>query len=155
MRKHEIIGSLAWGALGVPFCIGSISMGLGRLNDPGPGFFPFLMSGCLILFASIHFISLLKKGEKFNSAKSERFWPEREGFRRLCFTIVSLFLYIIAIHYLGFIMTTFLFMFFALRFVEPQKWVTVFFITSLTTGLSYAIFQLWLKTNLPEGFLGF
>ncbi len=68
---------------------------------------------------------------------------------------LSLFMFVVLVNTLGFIFTTFLFLFFLLRFIEPQEWSTVFIITIVSTGSSYLIFQLWLKADLPTGFLGF
>jgi len=155
MKKYDLISGLAWLAVGVLFCIGSIGLGLGDINEPGPGFFPFCMSVCLISFSSIHFIYSLKKPGALNFAIDKRFWPETDGMKRILFTIISLFIFVIALSYIGFVLTTMLFMVFVSRFIEPQKWFTVFLLTSLTTCLSYSIFQLWLKANLPVGFLGF
>ena len=156
MRKYDLISGLAWLTVGVVFCKGSVGMGLGELGEPGPGFFPFLMSVCLIFFSSIHFISsLLQKKGQLNFGESKRFWPESDGMKKILFTITSLFTFVFAMNYMGFVVITFLFMFVLLRFIESQKWRTVFLIACLTTVLSYAIFQLWLKADLPRGFLGF
>jgi len=141
--------------VGVLFLIGSIGLGLGSSSEPGPGFFPFVMSGLLISFSLINFIYSLKRVGKFNFATSERFWPESDGIKRILFTTVFLFGFVIGLNYLGFISTTLLFMFIILRSIEPQKWLTVFFLGSLTTVFSYLIFQVWLRSNLPVGFLGF
>jgi putative tricarboxylic transport membrane protein len=155
MKKQELISSLFWMAVGVIFLMGSIGLGLGSLGEPGPGFFPFVMAVCLVSFSSIHFIFSSIKSGKFNFAKGERFWPKSDGIKRILFTIIFLFGFVLTLNYLGFVLTTFLFMCIILRFVEPQKWLTVFFIGILTTVLSYSIFQLWLRSNLPVGFLGF
>lgn len=144
-----------WLAVGVLFCIGSIGLGLGSPTEPGPGFFPFSMSVCLISFSSFHIVSSLKKSGQFNFTGSRRFWPESDGIKRILFTTIFLFMFVIALNYLGFVFTTILFMVFILKFIDPQKWFTIIVITSLATGLSYAIFQLWLKANLPTGILGF
>jgi len=155
MKKYELISSLVWMALGVLFLIGSIGLGPGKSDEPGPGFFPFVMAACLISFSSIHFISSLIRGGQVNVATSKRFWPKGSGIKRILFTIIFLVGFVLALNCLGFILNTFLFMLIMLRLVERQKWLRVFLIGSLTTVLSYSIFQLWLRSNLPAGFLGF
>lgn len=155
MKKCELTSSLVWMSVGLFFCIGSIVLGLGRLHEPGPGFFPFIMSACLISFSLIHFMSSLSKVGQFSLAGGESFWPETDGIKRIVFTNVLLLMFVLALNYLGFVLTTLLFMFSLLKFVEPQKWFTIFYVTGLSTGLSYFIFQVWLKSNLPTGFLGF
>ena len=144
-----------WMAVGLFFFIGSVVLGLGSLGEPGPGFFPFIMSGSLLAFSLIHFLSSLAQHGRQGNLQNEKFWPERDGIRRIVLMNLSLFMFVILVNFLGFIFTTFLFLFFLLRFIEPQKWSTVFIITIVTAGSSYLIFQIWLKADLPAGFLGF
>lgn len=144
--------------VGLVFCVGSVGFGVGEMDEPGPAFFPFLMSICLISFSLIHFTSSLRKGIKgrqFSFVESERFWPESYGVKRIVLIIILLVMFVIAMNYLGFVIASFLFIFLLLRLIEPKNWLTVFIISGLSTGLSYAIFQLWLKADLPIGFLGF
>jgi hypothetical protein len=61
MKKYDLISSLAWIFVGLIFCKGAISFGLGDLGEPGPGFFPFWMSVSLITFSSVQFFSSLRK----------------------------------------------------------------------------------------------
>ena len=155
MKKYEATSSLVWMAVGLFFCIRSIVLGLGRLQEPGPGFFPFIMSACLISFSLIHLISSLAKAGPFGLPEGKSIWPERNGIIKIVSMNVLLFSFVIALNHLGFVLTAFLFMFFLLKFVEPQRWFTILYVTGLSTGLSYFIFQVWLKANLPAGFLGF
>jgi putative tricarboxylic transport membrane protein len=155
MKKHELVSSLVWMAVGLLFLTGSAGLGLGKLGEPGPGLFPFVMAACLVSFSSVHFISSLRKGVPSSLSTGERFWPQSDGLKRILLTIILLFGFVFTLNYLGFVLTAFLFMFIVLRFVEPQRWLTVLLIGSLTTALSYLVFKLWLRSNLPVGFLGF
>lgn len=155
MKKYDLMSSLTWMIIAALFCRGAIGLGLGDLHEPGPGFFPFLMSLFIILFSILILISSLKKGEESDPDLGKRFWPEREGQKKILLTVGSLFLYVFALEYLGFILCTFLLIFFQLKFVEPQKWATVLFGTGLTTFMTYTIFDLWLRVPMPVGLLGF
>lgn len=155
MKKYELIAGLGWMAAGVIFLIGSISLGFGSLNEPGPGFFPFLMAVFLTSFSSIDLIICLRKGKQLDLVMNKKFWPESYDAKKILFTIIFLFMFVVGLKYMGFIFTTIIFMVSLLKLIEPQKWFTVLIIGSLTTGLSYLIFQIWLKANLPVGFLGF
>lgn len=141
--------------MGGIFLSGAVKLGLGSVNEPGPGFFPFLMAVCLISFSSIDLISCAKKSRTLDVVEREEFWPGSRGAKKIVFVIISLFIFIIGLNHLGFVPIVFLFTFFHLRFIETQKWLTVFIMASLFTSLSYAIFQLLLKANLPKGLLGF
>ncbi len=155
MRKHEMTSSLVWMTVGVLFLAGAISLGLGSTSEPGAGFFPFVMAASLIVFSLIHFVSSFAKGRPFDSRADESLWPKSDGIKRILLTIVFLLGFIFALNYLGFVLTTLIFMLLSLKYVEPQRWRTVFVIGCLATVLSYSIFQLWLRSNLPIGFLGF
>jgi len=155
MIKFELTSSLVWMALGVLFVIGSIGLGPGKSDEPGPGFFPFVMAACLISFSSIHFVSSLIRGGQCSVAASKGFWPKSSGIKKILFTIILLVGFVLALNYVGFILNTFLFMLIMLRVVERQKWRRVLLIGSLTTVISYSVFQLWLRSNLPVGILGF
>lgn len=156
MRKYaDLITSLAWMVVAGLFCLGGIELGLGSYDEPGPGFFPFLMSIFLFSFSLILFISSLKKVKQLDRIVSSRFWPESDGIKRILFALGSIFMYVFMLNYLGFPLTTFFFMFFLLKFFHTYKWITVFLGAGLTAGLSYAIFELWLKAHLPVGPLGF
>jgi putative tricarboxylic transport membrane protein len=155
MKKDDFISSPIWMIVSILFGVRSIGLGLGSINDPGPGFFPFLMATLLFLFSLTLIISSLKKDEKFESKEMGRFWAGSEGIRNISFVIMALFIYVFALNYLGFVLVTFFFMIFVMRIIQPQKWLIVFLASGLTTVLSYAIFVLWLKIHMPVGILGF
>jgi putative tricarboxylic transport membrane protein len=155
LREHDIISSLIWIAVSGLFCWGAVDLGLGDLTEPGAGLFPFLISLLLILFSAGLFAVSLRKAGKFNLIEARKFWPDRHGFRRIGLTVLFLACYVLALNYLGFLLTTFLFIFVLMRFIEPQKWPTVILGSLLTAGGAYAIFEIWLRSNLPVGLLGF
>jgi putative tricarboxylic transport membrane protein len=155
MRKSELVSSFVWTVVGAVFLIGSVSLGLGRLGEPGPGLFPFFMAACLVCFSSAHFMVSLRKEMQTGLPSRGRVWPQRDGLKRILLTVVLLFGFVFTLNYLGFVLTTSLFMFVVLRCVEPQRWRTVLLVGILTTLLSYAVFQVWLRSSLPTGALGF
>ncbi len=157
MNKGELAGCVAWGMVGAAFCGGSLVIGLGSLKDPGPGLFPFLMALCLTFCSVAHFFSVVGKRSPVAPSVVEAGMPggKREGHLRVLLIVFALFAYVLALNFLGFIVTTLIFMIFTLRFIEPQKWTAVFVVSILTTGMSYVIFEVWLETNLPMGFWGY
>jgi hypothetical protein len=50
-------------------------------------------------------------------------------------------------------LSTFLFLGFLLRVVEPQRWPMVIGGSALVSFVSYGVFALWLKAELPKGLL--
>jgi putative tricarboxylic transport membrane protein len=155
MKKYELISSLGWMFAGLIFLIGSTSFGLGELSEPGPGFFPFLMSLCLVFFSLAHFVGSLRKHHLSHTPTGQRFWPEMKYLTRIVLIVFLVLMYILAMNFVGFVPTTFLFMFILLKCIEPRRLRSVFLISAVTTGFTYAVFELWLRVNLPRGFLGF
>jgi hypothetical protein len=58
------------------------------------------------------------------------------------------------LEWLGFLFTTFLFVWFLLKIVERRGWGFSVGVAALVAGASYAVFDLWLKAQLPAGLLG-
>jgi putative tricarboxylic transport membrane protein len=73
----------------------------------------------------------------------------RSSFIMVC---VSLFVYAIAVNWIGFALSTFLFVLFLLRLIESNNWwITILEASLITTG-NYLIFVVWLGLSLPKGF---
>jgi hypothetical protein len=67
----------------------------------------------------------------------------------------SLVIYTLLLNFIGFLLDTFLLIAFLLRVMEPMSWNKCMVGALGAAGASYVIFQLWLKAQLPTGFLGF
>ena len=148
-HKHrDLISSLVLIGVGIVFCAGSVKYGDVRSKIPSAGFFPFVGGMILILLSVIHLISSIKK--EINGEK-EKFFPQRYSWKRILFSLFTLFAYGVSLKFLGFFLVTFLFMLFSLRFIEPLKWKMVFTLSLLTSVFSYLLFEVWLKVPLPHG----
>jgi putative tricarboxylic transport membrane protein len=154
MKKYDLISSFVWIVVAGLFCNEAIDLGLGNFNEPGPGFFPFLISIFMICFSLLLIISCLKTVGKFEVTVSNTLWQESDSIKRILLVVILLFMYVFALNYVGFVLTTFVFMFLIL-FFEQQKWTKAFLGAGLTTSFCYALFQVLLKVQLPVGPLGF
>jgi putative tricarboxylic transport membrane protein len=150
MGKEEG-SSLVWLGLAVLICIGSLRLSLGSFQNPGPGFFPFI-AGLIqgVLAATAYF----QARRAASSAKETRqpLWTNPGGVKKVVLTTIALLVYAVGMDYLGFLISTFLFLVFLLRTIEPQRWVLVILESLLASGVSYFIFDIWLKAQLPRGF---
>jgi putative tricarboxylic transport membrane protein len=153
MRHRELIGGLFWTVVGVIFCVGGWKYGIFRGSIPGAGFFPFMASLVLIAFSIGVSISAL--WPKKTKSGGEKFFSRPDSWKRILLALAGLLFFWQGLGYLGFLLTTFLFIIFLLRFIEPQRWVTVLTTSVLTTGLSYIVFNILLKVRLPAGILKF
>lgn len=154
-KLRDLISSLVCIGFGMIFCIGSVRYGDVRSGIPSAGFFPFVGGIMLIALSLVELISAIAaKNKKDDKSKREQFFPQRNSWKRLLLVVLALFAYALLLEYLGLLITTFLFVIFLTRFIEPQKWITAIAIAFLTSTLSYVLFKLWLKVELPKGIFG-
>ncbi len=150
--NRDMVSSLIWIGVGGIFCAGAVSYKLFRAGIPGSGFFPFLGGAILIALSLILFVSSLRRAS--GKREEEKFFPQRSSSRRISLALSSLLAYWAALEFLGFVPTTFIFILFLLRSIEPQRWTLSITTSALTTILSYLLFVVWLRVRLPQGILG-
>jgi uncharacterized membrane protein len=155
MKKRDRASSLFWLGFGILFVIGAWQQGLVKKGVPGPGFLPFICGIVLIGLALMVLIPALGSGKKEDEggAAQEKFFPEKGSRQRLIYALTALVAYGICLPYLGFLLTTFVFMLFMFRLMEPQKWFRVFLLSLATALLAYLLFAA-LEVQLPQGFFG-
>jgi len=124
----------------------SLNLGLGTLQKPGAGFIPFCSALCLGVLSLL--VLLFVRGKKDDVI-------EKTDWKRVILVLFSLFCYIILLDYLGFLVSTILFIGVIMRNAEKKGWIKVVFTSLCMSMCSYMIFKLWLKAELPKGLFGF
>ncbi len=152
MRNRDIVSSLIWMSLGGLFVAGAWQQGLMRRQVPGPGFLPFF-SGLALVLVSLSV--LLPALARARAAERKAFFPERDSLRKVTIAVTALFGFGIALEYLGYLLSTLLFMLAVGQLVERRSWRAVTALASLTAVLSYLLFVVLLEVQLPTGLLGF
>ena len=147
MRRWERIGAAFLIFLGVGAAAIAYRLGLGTLHHPGSGFFPFWLS---LVLAFVAFIYLLSQ----RGPDSERvsLWS-KEFLLRPALAAGVMFLFALAMDWIGFFPSTFLLFLAWLILVEREKWLTIGLVSILGTASLYIIFSLFLKVPLPKGSL--
>jgi putative tricarboxylic transport membrane protein len=145
--SRDLTSALFWLAIAIFFSIeGLIQLKLGTLRQPGPGFFPFWGGVVLGILSLVLLLNSLKNRDT----------PSLPGLKSSKFLLATgaILAYLLLLETLGFVTITFLFLFLLLR-LEYKGWV--FSAVSALVGAvaAYALFQLWLKTQLPAGPFGF
>jgi len=138
--------------IGVSISYGGYSLGLGGLHTPGAGFFPLLI-GCAIIGLSLLHIT----NQLFISRSIEEnvfSWPDKKGRKQVGKVFFSLIAYGICFEYLGFIICTFLIMFYLLKFIGRKKWFYSLLVSLIIAVCSFYVFEVVLKLGLSKGFLG-
>jgi|GEM_PF-2215589 len=122
----------------------------GNLSHPGPGSFPALLATLLIILSLFLMIPKGKKGEE-----ERTFPPWFIFYRQLIPVYVALLAFIGLLEFFGFIILTFLLMFFLFVKISYFKWHTAMLAAFVSTGITYLIFGMILKSSFPKGQLGF
>ncbi len=149
--NNDQLSSTVWFILGLAVCLGSLQYKLGTPASPGTGFMPFLAGAAICFFSGIGLIhSTLRRrqGEGWAPVLQGVFW------KNAIIILISLLAYALLLVPLGFVITTTLFIAFLLRAIVPQRWSVVMACSILTAAISYLIFEVWLKAQLPKGPLG-
>jgi len=149
-NTRDLVSSLFWMAFGVLFTIGGLRLGLVRMGIPGPGSMPFIVGLVLIGLSLIHLIQAVFP----TSVLGEKIFAEWRTLKHFLLALVGLIAYGFFLKNLGFSLTTFLFLFFALRFIGREKWTTALIFSISTAVVSNTLFTA-LQVNLPKGILGF
>ena len=143
---RDLVGGLAWLAVALFAVVQGHALKLGTLGRPGPGFFPFWAGVVLAVLSLLLIADALR-----TRAAIALPWPRST---RLLVVTAALLGYVVLLEPLGFVIVTFLFLLLLLR-VEGRGWVSSGVTALLGTAGAFALFQLWLKTQLPSGPLGF
>ncbi len=147
--NNDQVSALAWLSIGLVICVGSIPYKLGLFSSPGSGFMPFLSGITISLFAGVGFIQATAKKRKGKGWTSLML-----GWKRAGVILASLLAYSFLLAPIGFLLCTILFVAFLLRAFAPRGWLFAIGISLLTSVAAYAIFELWLKVQLPKGYFG-
>jgi len=147
--SREEGSSLVWLGIAILICIGSLRLSLGSFRNPGPGFFPFI-AGLIVAVMALA-IHLQSRGKTSAKGTPEPLWADKKRIQKMVFTTLALLAYGVGMDYLGFLVSTFLFLAFLLRMIEPQRWSLVLLESALASGISYLIFDIWLQAQLPKG----
>ena len=141
--------SLVWLGIAILICIGSLGLSLGTFRNPGPGFLSFfagLIAGVLALI-----VHLQSRGLPSSAEKSNPFWTDRSRGRKMVLTVLALLGYAVIMNYLGFLMSTFIFLVFLLRVIEPQRWPVALLGSLVASTAFFFIFEIGLQSQLPRG----
>jgi putative tricarboxylic transport membrane protein len=153
MTRSEKSSILFLLVLAAAILCASLKLGLGKLREPGPGFFPFLGGAVLFLASAVRLLlDLLDPGVKEEQA--ERLFAGTR-WRKVLVVIIALAVYAWVLETAGFILCTFFLMLLLLRAVEPKSWRITLIQSAAITLVSYVVFEKGLAVGFPKGILGF
>lgn len=144
--SRDLVSGLFWLAVAGFAVVQGWALKLGTLNRPGPGFFPFWGGVVLGVLSLILLAGALGARPRTSVGAL--------GSPKLAVVVVALLGYVMLLEVAGFAAVTFFFLLLLLR-LEGRGWPASVLTALLGTVGAYALFQLWLKTQLPTGPFGF
>jgi putative tricarboxylic transport membrane protein len=152
MGRADRISGIFWLLFSAFISIESYRLGLGNLHQPGPGFIFFWTAIAMGTLSIAVFIRAWLE-EKTGGRESSLFG--KENVLKIILVLLSLFLYAFFMEALGFMPVTLLLFIFLLGMIEKRRWMFTIFVSVAVTGISYLVFEIWLKSQLPKGIMGF
>lgn len=130
-------------------CYGSVMLGIGKANDPGPGFFPFLAGSIIAVLSLAMLISSIRE-------RSTAPPPKQPLITREAALILSvLLLFGVLVEKAGFFLCAFGATLFMLRVNGQKRWSYLLLVTILTCLGIFVVFNILLEVRLPLGILRF
>ena len=150
--KKDIASSLFWLLFAIYFTAQSYSLGLGHWGMPGPGYFPF---GAGLLFGVISLCVAVSSIRKSSAGEHPKETSERLQWENVALILASMLVYIIIFKRAGFVIATFLLVFFFIRIIARQRWFRSILVAVSITVAFHIFFNILLNTQLPMGLLRF
>ncbi len=149
MRRLEFFGSIFLLIFSLFVCREAYKLSLGPPGNPGSGLVPFLLGAILFILSSIYFFKTLRA---LRHEQEIYLW---RGLRwgKVILVFATLFSYALFLEKGGFLLCTFLLLMSLFQWVDKQRWYWVYGGSLVITLLCYAVFKIWLKIQLPVGFL--
>ncbi len=148
--KRDLAGGLGFLLLALLGVEESLRLPLGSWQRPAPGLFPLLVS---LVLAGLVLTLLLVTLATHATAQPEESPAARPT--KVWWTLVSLLAFYALLERLGFLITSFLLLFFLLRAIAGQRWRVTLAISVGASLSSYLVFDRLLKLPLPRGPIGF
>ncbi len=149
--QYDRIAAIFFLIMGAFFSLYARTVEIGAWNEPGPGFLPFWAGITIgIMSLALLFQSLGKKGPIRPS-----FFPKSDSWIRVSITFAALIVFNLIFDYLGFALTTFLFVGFLVKVIFPQSWTRTLIVALSAAIVARLLFINFLETQLPKGILGF
>jgi putative tricarboxylic transport membrane protein len=152
MGKTDRISGLFWLIFSLFFSYSAYKLGMGSLRQPGPGFV-FFWAGIVVALLSLSVI-VKSFGTRATDEEKESIFG-KSNVPKVCFVLISLFLYALLMEQLGFLIVTLLLFLFLLGVIEKKRWVFAVLVSFAVTVIAYLVFEVGLQSQLPKGVLEF
>ena len=153
MKNKDLVSSSVMLIVGLCFIGGGVKCGIGHLTSPGAGFFPLLVGSIMSLLSVALLIE--SKLHPDQAEQKESFWIRPGSSRKVLLALACLVFYLFALDFLGYIVTTFIFILSLFRWISAKKWTTSVLVALILSAGSYLLFKTGLGVSLPVGVIKF
>ena len=129
---------------GIFYLNGARKLSFGNLVEPGPGWYPMILSLALLTMAVILLVTSMRQQMAWGSV-----------INRIAVISVILLCTVLVYEPLGYVLTMFLMMFISLRVLGTRNWITLILLSAILSGGTYWLFALVFFVPLPQGILPF
>jgi putative tricarboxylic transport membrane protein len=159
--RKEITSSIAVILFGIVFLLYAARYPLDTWACPGPGVFPLIVGVMLLALAAIQLTQAVWKWKRTPEPESPpkgsgsvlAFFRENPGEKTAMGLIVVSVLYILGIAWVGFFVSTFLFVIVVSRLAHARSWAGPVLLSLGIDVFCYLMFVVWQKLSLPSGLL--
>lgn len=131
--------------IGLFFVIESFTLPAGEYLLNSPSSFPMLLGYCLIGLAIWQFIKTFRE----KKANTKEPYSRLEIKRGVVFVLLTFVYIFILIPMIGFLISTFLFLFIGLLFYKEVRWYTALLVSTGMVGFIYVVFEQLMNIRLP------
>ncbi|MHB8772213.1 MAG: tripartite tricarboxylate transporter TctB family protein [Syntrophales bacterium] len=160
-RRKEITSSVVLILFSALFLVYTTRYPLDDWESPGPAVFPLILGALLLLLAAGVLLRALlapkaptetgAQGSRIDNLK--RFLRENQGEAKVILLTAMLVLYVLMIQWVGFFVTTCLFVTLVSRLVEDRGWGRPVALAAGVGLFCYLLFEVWIKLSFPRGIL--
>jgi putative tricarboxylic transport membrane protein len=150
MRHLDVYSSVFWLVFSIYIAVESYRLGLGKWDDPGPGYFPF---GAALLFGCMAFGVFVRSLSIGPVLKTDA--GQRHRWQNVILVLIAMVLYTLLLNSIGFVLCTFLIVVFFVKVVALRRWTSSIMMALCMSIASYLLFSFFLKAPLPRGFFLF
>lgn len=142
--KFDRLASVLFLAVGVLFIIGSKNLASSSYGSVvGPDIFPFILGFALVLLSiRLFYETFITENVKRSKEKME--------YKPFLIIFAATLVYILTLETIGYVITTFLFLFVCFQTMERTKAVKSLIISACFSGLVYFLYVEVLKGTLPD-----
>lgn len=152
MKNLDRISGVFFLVLGLAIFAKSMTYPIGSFHAPGGGLFPLLIS---ILLVGLAVVLAIQGFMDKNAGGAKPFFAGKDAPKRILISVAALLGFRYLLSFIGFGVSTFLFIFFQAKYLSHYSWKASLFFSAVTAVAAYYLFQFWLGIPMPQPVLRF